>query len=112
MLAGSARDLALPTRDQEPDATMTAITLPARCDRAAAEALLPEFQSAQGAGLIQIDASQTSQIGQAMLQLLVAARRCGDGALITPGNALLDAARLSGLESVLFDSPTLERGAA
>lgn len=44
--------------------TMPAITLPARCDRAAAEALLPEFQSAQGAGVLRIDASQTSQIAR------------------------------------------------
>jgi len=91
---------------------MTAITLPARCDRAAAEALLPEFQSAQGSGILHIDASQTVQIGQSMLQLLVAARRGSDGAVIAPGPALLDAARLTGLESLLFDSTHPEQVAA
>ncbi|MBU6266008.1 MAG: STAS domain-containing protein [Sphingomonadales bacterium] len=91
---------------------MTAITLPARCDRAAAEALLPEFQSAQGSGVLHIDASQTTQIGQAMLQLLVAARRGSDGAVIVPGPAVLDAARLTGLESLLFDSTYSEQVAA
>jgi anti-anti-sigma regulatory factor len=90
---------------------MTAITLPARCDRAAAEALLPEFQSAQGSGVLRIDASQTTQIGQAMLQLLVSARRGQDGAVITPGPGLLEAAHLTGLEALLFDTNSL-RGAA
>lgn len=47
-----------------------------------------------------------------MLQLLVAARRCSDDATITPGSALLEAARLTGLEAVLFDPATLEQGAA
>ena len=87
---------------------MTAITRPARCDRAAAEAQLPEFQSAQGAGVLHIDASQTTQVGQAMLQLLVAARRGSDGAVIRPGAALLEVARLTGLEPTLFDTPLPE----
>ncbi|MDE2405375.1 MAG: STAS domain-containing protein [Sphingomonadales bacterium] len=91
---------------------MTAITLPARCDRAAAEALLPEFQSAQGSGVLRIDASQTTQIGQAMLQLLVAVRRCTDGAVITPSATLIEAARLTGLESLLFDTTNPEQVAA
>ena len=82
---------------------MSQITLPARCDRAAAEALLPEFQAALGAGVLSIDASGTEQIGQAMLQLLVSARRSGDGATINPSHALSEAARLTGLSSVLFD---------
>ena len=82
---------------------MRQITLPARCDRAAAEALLPEFQAALGAGVLNIDATSTEQIGQAMLQLLVSARRSGDGASITPSNALREAARLTGLAPVLFD---------
>jgi anti-anti-sigma regulatory factor len=82
---------------------MRNIVLPARCDRAATEALLPEFQAAQGTGALSIDARETRQIGQAMLQLLISARRTGEGAVITPSPALLDAARLAGLESVLFE---------
>ena len=82
---------------------MRQINLPARCDRAAAEALLPEFQAALGAGVVTIDASGTDQIGQAMLQLLVSARRSGDGATIKPSLALREAARLTGLAPVLFD---------
>lgn len=82
---------------------MRKIVLPARCDRAAAEALLPEFQAALGAGPLSIDASATQQIGQAMLQLLLSARRTGEGATITPSGALRDAARLTGLENALFE---------
>jgi anti-anti-sigma regulatory factor len=82
---------------------MRIITLPARCDRAATEALLPEFQAALGAGALSIDASASQQIGQAMLQLLISARRTGEGAQIKPSPALKDLARLTGLESVLFE---------
>ncbi|RVU07847.1 STAS domain-containing protein [Novosphingobium umbonatum] len=82
---------------------MRNIVLPARCDRAATEALLPEFQAALGAGPLSIDASGTEQIGQAMLQLLISARRTGDGAKIIPSSALMDAARLTGLEHALFE---------
>lgn len=82
---------------------MSKIVLPARCDRAAAEALLPEFQAALGSGTLSIDATKTEQIGQAMLQLLLSARRTGDGATITPSSALRDAARLTGLGNALFE---------
>ncbi len=82
---------------------MPTITLPERCDRAATEALLPEFQAALGNGALSIDASGCRQIGQAMLQLLISARRTGEGARITPSPALLEAAKITGLESVLFE---------
>lgn len=82
---------------------MSTITLPARCDRAATEALLPEFVAAMGSGAIHIDATAIEAIGQPMLQLLVSARKTGDGAEIAPSPALIDAARLTGLTSVLFD---------
>lgn len=82
---------------------MRIIQLPARCDRAAAEALLPEMQAALGSGPLQIDASGAEQIGQAVLQLLVSARRTGSGAQITPSPALIEAARLTGLDTTLFD---------
>lgn len=86
---------------------MTRIILPERCDRAAAEAMLPEFIAALGSsgvsGALEIDASSATQIGQAMLQLLVSARRSGDSVRIEPSPALLDAALLTGLEDELFD---------
>ena len=91
---------------------MNTITLPERCDRAAAEALLPELIAAQGNGALRIDASATRQCGQAMLQLLLSARRSGSGAQIVPSPALLDAALLTGLDGELFDADPTFAGAA
>lgn len=81
---------------------MSSITLPARCDRAAAEALLPELIAALGSGPLRIDASECQQVGQAMLQLLVSARQTGEGAIIKPSQALREVAALSGLTDELF----------
>ncbi|MFN3553778.1 MAG: STAS domain-containing protein [Novosphingobium meiothermophilum] len=81
---------------------MSTILLPARCDRAAAEALLPEMVAALGSGPLQIDARECRQIGQAMLQLLVSARQTGEGAVIQPSQALREAAALTGLEDELL----------
>lgn len=78
------------------------ITLPARCDRAAAEALLPEMVAALGSGPLRIDARGCQHIGQAMLQLLVSARQTGEGAVIQPSQALRDVAELTGLGDELF----------
>jgi len=83
---------------------MPMIPLPARCDRAAAEALLPELSARAAQGPVEIDASAVQQVGQAMLQLLVSARRTGQGARISPSPALIEAARLTGLEATLFTS--------
>lgn len=82
---------------------MTTIILPARCDRAATEALLPEFVATIGTGPVDVDGTATTQIGQAMLQLLVSARRTGEGAHIASSPALTAAAKLTGLDHILFD---------
>ncbi|MBF5091461.1 STAS domain-containing protein [Novosphingobium sp. NBM11] len=82
---------------------MPTITLPSRCDRAAAEAVLPSMIASLGSGPLQIDARECTQIGQAMLQLLVSARRSQGGATILPSPVLQDIARLAGLEADLFD---------
>ena len=82
---------------------MPTITLPNRCDRAAAEALLPEMVAGLGSGALHINARDCTQIGQAMLQLLVSARRTGDGAVIEPSDSLRETARQLGLEGELFD---------
>jgi hypothetical protein len=63
---------------------MPTITLPSRCDRAAAEAVLPAMIASLGSGPLHIDARECTQIGQAMLQLLVSARRSQGGATILP----------------------------
>jgi len=91
---------------------MHKITLPERCDRAATEALLPEFVAALGGGPLQVDGTAVRQCGQAMLQLLVSARRTGDGARIDASPALLDVALLTGLDGELFDEAHQPAGAA
>ena len=82
---------------------MPTISLPPRCDRAAAEALLPEMIAALGSGPLAIDARACTQIGQVMLQVLVSARRTGEGAHIDASPTLRDTARRLGLEAELFD---------
>lgn len=81
---------------------MSSISLPARCDRAAAEALLPELVAALGSGPLRIDGRECVQVGQAMLQLLVSARQTGDGAVIDPSPALREAVGIAGLSEELF----------
>jgi len=82
---------------------MQAITLPARCDRAAAEALWPEMVAAMGEAPLRIDGEAVTHIGQSMLQLLVSARRTGAGAAIAPSQALREAAVLTRLTDELFE---------
>ena len=82
---------------------MPLITLPARCDRAAAAALLPEFVAALGHDTLDVDATGTQQIGIAMLQLLASARVSFGSLRLRPSDALREAARLSGLGTHLFD---------
>ncbi|MBA4049305.1 MAG: chemotaxis protein CheX [Sphingomonas sp.] len=54
---------------------MTTLTLPTRCDRPAAAALLPELRAAVAAGGVAIDGAEVAHFGQAMLQLLLSARK-------------------------------------
>ncbi|MFT2657931.1 hypothetical protein, partial [Escherichia coli] len=68
-------------------------------------ALLPEMVAALGAGPLRIDAREVGQIGEVMLQILVSARRTGDGAVIDASPALRETARQLGLEDELFDEP-------
>lgn len=82
---------------------MTVITLPARCDRAAAELLWPEMVAATGNGVLRIDGTSVEHVGQAVLQLLVSARRSGGGAIIEASQALEEAASLTGLGNELFE---------
>lgn len=86
---------------------MSAVALPARCDRAAAEAIWPELVAAMSNGPTIIDGSAVEHVGQAVLQLLVSARRSGGGAVISASPALKDAAELTGLTAELFEESTL-----
>ena len=86
---------------------MPTISLPPRCDRAVAQAVLPQILAAQNAatqeGGLTIDARACTAIGQAMLQVLISARRTGGGAVIEGSAHVRDTARQLGLWAQLFD---------
>ncbi|GAC1613184.1 MAG: hypothetical protein NVS3B27_11740 [Novosphingobium sp.] len=88
--------------------THNRLVLPALCDRGAAEALLPELVAAIGTGKIEIDASGTTRMGQAMLQILVSARQTDGGATIIASPEVIETATLCGLDRVLFDEVSFE----
>lgn len=80
------------------------ITLPPICDRAAAAAVYPELSEALGGVAVEIDASRVDRIGQAMLQVLVAAARSEGGiAIHQPSTAFISALRLTGLERAVME---------
>lgn len=81
---------------------MTTIALPRTCDRAAARALLPDIRDAVGPQPLIIDASGVERIGQAMLQVLLAAARSDSGITIpAPSAAFAETAALAGLAAAL-----------
>lgn len=81
---------------------MTIFALPPTCDRAAARALLPDIRDCLGPHPLMIDASAVERIGQAMLQVLVAAARTESGiAIASPSAAFAEALALTGLDTVL-----------
>ncbi|MEO0061618.1 MAG: hypothetical protein RLZZ08_178 [Pseudomonadota bacterium] len=82
---------------------MSTVTLPENCDRAAAAVMLPELAALAGGVPLEIDGTSVRQIGQAMLQVLLSARRSGPGAIISASPALREAARITGLEAALLD---------
>lgn len=82
---------------------MSSISLPARCDRATVETLLPEFSAQVGASSLRIDGREVTHVGQALLQLLVSARRSIENVVIDPSPALREAAILTGLTHELFE---------
>jgi anti-anti-sigma regulatory factor len=88
---------------------VTTITLPARCDQAAAEVLLPDLQEAFGGGAVVLDGRDVVQFGQATLQLIVSlamsAERHGSPVTLLPSPALREAFDLSGFRALL-DSMT------
>lgn len=55
--------------------TMSPHPLPPRCDRAATDVMLPIMRAAIDAGDVSIDGGEVTQLGQAMLQLLLSARK-------------------------------------
>lgn len=84
---------------------MSRIELPSRADRAAAEALLPTLRDAVAAGDVAIDGAQVAQIGQAMLQMLIATRRsaesAGHGFALTASDAMRATLAIAGAEALV-----------
>lgn len=83
---------------------MPLITLPKQCNRSAVDLILPSLLDAIGDDPIDIDGTEVTEAGQAILQLLVSAKCSGGGANIKASKALMDAAQISGLQEVLFDT--------
>lgn len=54
---------------------MTTLMLPTRCDAQAAAALLGELRAAVATGDVVVDGAHVAHFGQAMLQLLLSARK-------------------------------------
>ena len=84
---------------------MSTINLPADCDRNNAAQLLEQLRAANGS-VAQLDGSAVAQIGQAMLQVLLAAR-CDQPSLtiVNPSSALAEAAQLAGVSHALLQEP-------
>lgn len=81
---------------------MSNITLPADCGRDSALAVLAQLRAAT-AGPPAIDGSAVQTIGQAMLQVLLAARRDHPSlAIANPSTGLRDAAQITGVSEALF----------
>lgn len=91
------------------------IALPAQCGTAAAEDLRTALLDAAQAGAVRVDASAVASLGQAVLQLLLAARRTAEvGGLFfdigSPSAAFNDTLARCGLADAL--QPLAARSAA
>lgn len=86
---------------------MNTLTLPANCDRAAAKALYTDMCEDLGPTPLGVDASGVAKIGQAMLQVLIAASKSDGGIMISnPSAAFCDAVKTVGLEELLTEDIT------
>jgi len=85
----------------------TCLTLPSRCDRAAADALLPALREGLDAGDVAIDGRDVGQFGYAMLQLLLSAGRtaAASGRCLTvdASDALRQSLTLADAQALLSD---------
>lgn len=85
---------------------MNTLTLPTSCDRTAAKAIYTEITEALGPCVLTIDASGVEKIGQAMLQVLIAASKCDGGiAIRQPSPTFRETVKLTGLEFLLSEEP-------
>lgn len=84
------------------------LTLPARCHRDAADAMLPLLRDGIAAGDVAIDGGDVTQLGQAMLQLLLSVRKTaanrGVAFAITASDAMRAALASAGAGHLLDES--------
>jgi len=81
------------------------LTLPANCDRAAAKVTYTDVCEALGHSVLTIEAGSVDKIGQAMLQVLVAASKCDGGIeIMNPSPAFVETVTLTGLEALLSEN--------
>lgn len=84
------------------------LTLPAHCHRDAAEATLPLLRDGIAAGDVAINGAEVTQLGQAMLQLLLGTRKTaanrGVTFAITASDAMRAALASAGAEHLLDES--------
>lgn len=86
------------------------VALPAQCGTAAAGGLREALLRAGGAGAVRVDASAVASLGQAVLQLLLAARRTAEAGGLpfdigSPSTALSDTLARCGLTNTLASLP-------
>lgn len=81
---------------------MAQFMLPTYCSHADLVDLHTHLLSMSGENQIRIDGTQVVKVTQALLQLLLSARKNPGGALIDPSPALSDAATMCGLDAALF----------
>lgn len=88
--------------------TPSTLTLPARCHRDAADAMLPLLRDGIAAGDVAIDGADVTQLGQSMLQLLFSARKTaanqGVAFAITASDTMRAALTSAGAEHLLDES--------
>lgn len=86
------------------------LILPARCDRQAADELLPRLREAVASGDVAIDGSAVIQMGHAMLQLLLSARKTASvqraALTVSMSDAMLTSLKAIGADN-LFDDGTM-----
>jgi anti-anti-sigma regulatory factor len=82
---------------------MAPFLLPPRCDLATVKSLHGELVTLAGSNVLEIDGTAVTFASQALLQLLVSARKSIAGATITPSETLATASRIAGLSQELFD---------
>ncbi len=80
---------------------MNQVSLPSICDRAAAKAVRADFSDALAIEPIQVDASEVTRMGEAVLQVLVSAAHSEGGiTVVSPSDTFIETVAMVGLEDL------------